>query len=76
MSISVLQIVNSVNVLCFIYDPYMSRFLSGTPHWLYDTTFLLKCFNFNVFCKRRMLMLTISLDPHLIKCTLISVWNI
>ena len=60
MSTSVLQTVNSVNVLCFIYDPYDDEWIwfrscdafSLVPHiGCMILLFYWKCFNFNVFCK-------------------------
>lgn len=46
------------------------------PHWLYDTTFLLENISILMsFVKEDADVDYISLDLHLIKCTLISEWS-
>lgn len=52
----------------------MSRFLSGTPHWLYDTTFFTENVSILMsFLKEDADVDYISLDLHLIKCITVSV---
>lgn len=84
MSTSVLHTVNSVNVLCFIYDTMMNEYdLGHVMLSLWYPTLAVQYYFFteNVsilesFVKKDADVDYISLDLHLIKCTLTAVWNI
>lgn len=85
MSTSVLQTVNSVNVLCFIYIHMMMNEydLGHVMLSLWYPTLAVRYYFFteNVsilmsFVKEDADVDYISLDLHLIKCILISVWKI